>query len=159
MVATVIEYIALTLTIFCVVLVWRFWEATKARAVLFLGFGFVWWCSLKIGLVLRVEFIRTYSGALSAGIGALMALGLWLFLRDIKKYYNGNGESIHNSIDRQEEAALVVRLAAEAAAKTLEATALAVAETLKAQQSAEDTRTLTIELEGHIKTMQNGGGV
>lgn len=156
MLTDIIQYVALALTVLCVVLVWRLYRVTSSRAILFLMFGFAWWCVLKACLVAGVAFATTYSGSLSAGIGVSMAVGLWFFLRGITKYYNGNGGSVRNSIAAEDAAALLVRQAADAAAKTLEATALAAAEVLKAKEHAAETMTLTFEAEGHITAKNKG---
>jgi hypothetical protein len=85
----VIEFVALAFTLICAVLIWRIYAVTNAKAMFLLGAGYVWWAILKVGLVCRVDFIVSYSGTLALGIGILMALGLWLFLRVLKKSYNG----------------------------------------------------------------------
>jgi hypothetical protein len=90
---TVIEYYALVLTLICAGLIWRIFAVTKAKAMFMLGAGYLWWCALKFGLVLKVGFFVTYSRVLSGGIGLLMVVGLWLFLRVLRKNYNGNGKT------------------------------------------------------------------
>jgi hypothetical protein len=89
MVLTIVEYIALALTTVCVYLIWRIYAVTHAKTMFLLAAGYVWWCILKIGLVARVDLVVNNKGVLSAGIGAFMALGLWLFLRVLRKSYNG----------------------------------------------------------------------
>jgi hypothetical protein len=148
------NYLAMALTFLCVVLVFIHYRMTRARAVLYIAFGFLWWAVEKVLIRLHVTFVDVHSRALTCGLAFFMALGFYLFIHDMRSFYsNGNGKSLQAIADKHAEAleaAELVKLAADTAAKAIKAAADATAAALAAKEHAAETRALAEALREHI---------
>jgi hypothetical protein len=152
MVDSVFEYFALFTTILCVLLSWLWFRLIPAKPILFLTLGYAYWFVLKICLVERVTFVTVHSRSLSAGIGTLMVVGLYLFLRYLYRMSAHNGDkarALAAEIERKRVDAMV-KAAVELAADTRRATAETADAALEAKERALEAEALAREVENHI---------
>ena len=148
MLDTLAGYYGLAVTLAMVLLVWQWHRLIPARSVLVFMGGFVYWCLLKILIVVKVHWVVAHSPALAAGTSTLLVVGLYLFVRDLKRFYAGGGTVHSNGKHAAELVALAAEAAqrmADAALKVKELAIMAATMAAESKQAADDANEQTKE--------------
>lgn len=120
-------------------LVWRMTRATWT-ALMTVGFGLL--CVVRVGIAVRWSLVDPFSRSMSGLVHVLFAIAFIVLWWNMRRFYHSNGDIPDNGANG-DQAARMVRLAegaaaktAQAAAKTAEASDLAVAIANESQRAA-----------------------